>query len=350
MSQVTHTRQTEIYKRSGVTSVMIVLLCSLLTACALFPMKATGTTSGQGTTSGNGAPGLPMSMNTIATATASGIQVRANIYCGPWVVLAPHSASYSQSELAAISQFVSQHQSDIIGATENFSTYASDGSVTLPSTLRFVPGYHTCTGTYEVTNTGSSLVQINGAGFQPSAPPTAYSYDYHLIDACPYLQSCGCDGCGAAFGCAYSVDIQMTMSQSAAMQDFAPNSDSNCPTPINLQPGATIPIVVDFEKPTGHLSVWYHGVPALSVTTSSGTSTLTYPTLLDNLVFANLGDHAKDAQAAAAGQYAPAPQDTNIHVECYIQHGSGFEPLSTFNTLLDADTPANTFPQPSLCF
>jgi hypothetical protein len=55
-----------------------------------------------------------------------------------------------------------------------------------PATLANMAYGESCVGHFDVTNTGSSLIQLNNVGFQSTQTPTSFSYTYRLIDACPY--------------------------------------------------------------------------------------------------------------------------------------------------------------------
>lgn len=317
---------------AGRAFIVISLLSLIMSACGVTPTTPAGSGGGLIVTE---TQGPAAQMNTIGAATVKNVQVRATVTCGPWVVLASHAATYSQSELAAIQQYVSQHTGSIVGADNEINTYTPGAASSLPATLRFVQGYPTCSGEYDVTNTGHNLIQVNGAGFQPTQAPAAFSYSYHLLDGCPYMHSCICHQCGAAFGCVYATTIAMTMSQSGVMGMFGPSVSPACPLPINLQPGATIPLMLTFDKPKGDEAVWFRGMPALSVTTDSGTVTLTYPSLLNNLVFADFGDHTTGAKTGAAiqprynGDPGLAAQDTNIQVTCHRQSGNTLSSVVT---------------------
>jgi hypothetical protein len=303
----------------GVVSVLV-LLCVLLAACTFggFGSSSTGPQSGA-------QPGI----NTGGVATVNGLQLNTTISCGLWVVLKSHAPTYGADELAAIKTFLSKHTAPLSLGTVTYDPQA------LPATLQYVPGQLQCSGTYELTNTGSSLIQINQIGFQNSRTPTQYTYQYHLIDACPYLQDCGCGGCGAAEACAYGAEMALRLSdQPLALTGIGlsnhgngiipiPPGDPDCPNVINLQPGGDVSIEMFFDPPSQTAGSWFHGVPAVNVTTAQGTTTLTYPRLDHDLVFAPLDSHG-----------LPSPNT------CVVQRGSTFVPVTSFARVPDASKSA----------
>jgi len=320
-------------RRSSATILALALFGILLAGCSAPFTKAPGSTGS------TGAAASSLQLNTSGVATVKQVQLRATIVCGPWIVLAPHASTYSQGELAAIKQFVAQFSATIVGPDAS-NGYTAATVAALPPTLRFIPGDVFCSGTYEVTNTGSSLIQVNGAGFQPTQAPSPFSYDYHLLDACPYLQICNCGGCGASYPCAYALDLPMDLSSSQVMQTFPPNQDPSCPSPINLQPGATIPISMTFDKPKSGGGTWFRGVPALDITTPQGTTTLTYPTLLDSLVFVNLTEHqSTPAFVTAPDGQSYSGNNNSIPGICYTQKGDSFAPITSYTSTLDVSKP-----------
>lgn len=348
-------------RRGGVVGMIFVALFGLIaTACSIPPtgsahsgVSTNTKVSHSGSGSGETVP-LAAQMNTIGVETVQGVQLRVKIVCGPWVVLATHGSIYSQSELSAIRLFVAQNAGSMVGGTDILNGFVAGEPSTLPPTLSYAAGYLQCTAEYDVTNTGQSLAQLNGVGFQPTQDPALFSYRYDLLDGCPYMQVCHCEGCGAAFGCGYAGVIQMTMDSSAVMKMFPPSSDPSCPTPINLDPGATVPIDLTFDKPVGDEAVWFRGIPTLNVTTPTGTTTLAYPSLPNNLVFVNFGDHSTGtatgvAVPPSAYQLGLAQQDANVQVVCYTQSGDTFDKtVAAYQTVLTLNI--TTGGNSSLCF
>jgi hypothetical protein len=304
---------------------------------------ACGTTPAQKGSSTSSAQNVDLELNHTEAATVNQVQLRVAIHCGPWLVLAPHAATYTQSELAAMKTFVTG-RIPVPGSIESFDTAAQTGYsdaalAKLPPTLQYVPGDPTCSGYYEVTNTGRSLVQVNSVGFQLSQPGAAFQYDYHILDACSFMHSCVCEGCGAQFTCSYTSTIQMALSHQAAFAGTVTAGSqpgSECPLPINLQPGQTVPIIVVFTKPPHSGNLWFRGTPTLSITSTHGTSTLTYATLLNNVNLINLTDHPSHGMVTASDGLVTGGNDNIFPGTCYSLKGNHFQPITSFAPALDA--------------
>ena len=272
-------------------------------------------------------------MNTIGQATVDGVQLRANISCGLWIVFAPHAATYSASELTAMKTFLAAHIDTTYTQPSGEGTLVKYDPAQLPATLRYVAGASQCTGTYEITNVGSQLIQIDKAGFQSDRAPVAYSYTYRLIDACPYLAHC--TGGSAAQGCPYTAALPMSLTAqpltvaSIGLGAAGPSSgasasgNADCPNVISLRAGATVSVAVDFTGPSGSKDAWFHGVPALTVTSAKGAQTLTYPTLVNDLVL-----------TPAFMSDTPGQPDAGAYPgRCYTQSGDSFKLVTSYRKL-----------------
>lgn len=306
------------------TLLSVVMLCVLLAGCDLFSASHADT---HGAVSPSPSVASQPSVNVGGVATADGLQLNTRISCDVFAVLKPHAPTYSEDELAAIKTFLSQHtRPDIFGPGIVY-----DPTAQLPATLAYDPGGIQCSGDYELTNTSSDLIQINQIGFQNLRAPGHYTHEYHLIDACPYLTDCGCGGCGAQEACAYAADVHLQLNnQPLALSDigFANNGNGvvpippgvpNCPNVINLQSGGVVHIEMTYHPPDGPSGSWFRGVPAVSVTTAKGTRTITYPTLIHDLVFTPLDSHG-----------LPSPNT------CVTQQGNTFVPVTSFAKVPDA--------------
>jgi hypothetical protein len=310
----------------------LLLAGALLLGCGILnPGQSSTGRSGSTTHSPTHSPPTPTtaprpSINVRGTATSNGLQVTAELLCGLWVVLTPHAATYSAQELAAIGNFLSTHTQPL-GISPIAVSYDPQH---LPVTLEYVPGQLRCTGSYELTNTSSNLIQINKVGFQNARTPAPYTYEYHLLDACLYLKDCGCGGCGASAACPYAADMQLHLNDpSLVLTEIGLSDHGNgvipippgipdCPNVISLRPGDTVGIEMTFNTPSKTVGSWFRGAPAVNVTTASGTTTLTYPSLVNDLVFAPLDSHE-----------LPSPNT------CVVQQGNTFVPVTSFATRPD---------------
>jgi hypothetical protein len=297
------------YRPLAVLAILpIVVLSSILAGC--------GASSGTGSSASGNQPG---------SATVSDVQLNASIDCGLWVVLKSHQQTYSASELGQINTFLDANARPyLISYGINPVNYAPND---LPSTLEYVSGNPSCRGIYEVTNTGKNLVQLNEVGFQDMAKPTKSPEDYHVVDACPYMRICVLSGLGATQPCKYYSDLQMNASQEATalgklQVQQAEGSDNGppCPSVINLQAGQTVNVSVSFGLQGNFADATSRyemkGVPALNITSSAGTKTITYPTLADTVDFLPWGK-----------QGFPGT--------CYTQKGQTFVPVTSFDRVPD---------------
>ncbi len=303
----------------------ILLLGALLAVSGCGANGSSPSTSGGATTAAT-----PPAVNTAGQATVDSIQLRATISCGLWIVFAPHSTTYSASELAAIKSFLAAHVDTTGTQPSGEGTLVKYDPAHLPPTLQYVAGAPQCSGTYEITNVGSQVIQIDKAGFQSARAPKVYSYTYRLIDACPYLAHC--TGGSVAQACPYTASLPMTptaqplavaaigIGGSDQSSGASASGNADCPNVITLRPGATVSVAVDFSSPAGSQDVWFHGVPALTVTSAKGAQTLTYPTLVNDLVL-----------TPAFMSDIPGHADTGAYPgRCYTQSGSSFTLVTSY--------------------
>jgi hypothetical protein len=267
-------------------------------------------------------PSATLVQNDAQEAAVNNVDLSALIFCGTVIVLTPHASTYSAEELAAIRNALgSIHEGISVFALGAVSSYALTNP---PATLANMAYGQSCFGHFDVTNTGSSLIQLNQVGFQSTQAPARFSYTYRLIDACPYIDDCGPPGIGATSPCMYSSSMQLSLSHALSLSAIGvrpaegPDSGSSadCPAPINLGGGQSVEIQMAFSGlPAGGGDIWFHGVPALNVTTAKGTATITYPTMTYNFIFTPL-----DAQGRPG--------------TCYTQKGNTFVP-ATFQQVPD---------------
>jgi hypothetical protein len=304
-------------RRSLAVSAMLVLLvlCSLLAGCDT--ATDAGSSSNTGSLASN--PQLP-------GATVNNVRLGITINCVSWIILKPHQPTYSATELAQIKDILSKAAHPYsLGANIDPVGYSPDG---LPPTLQFIFGSPSCKGTYEVTNTGNSLVQLNQVGFQDTAVPKKSTIDYRVIDACPYLSICVLSGLGETQPCKYYSNLDLNASQqSLALGKLeiqppeGPDSGPPCPSVVNLKAGQTVDIQMffslqgNFPAATAHYEM--QGVPALNITSAAGTKTITYPTLANTVDFLPLGDHGFPGT-------------------CYVQKGRTFVPVTSFSQVPDS--------------
>ena len=202
------------------------------------------------------------------------------------LVLAKDSFSYSEDEVQQMKDYVNSIFNKMDSITTSYS-------VSPPSTLRWVPGSSTCSITLQVSNTGNTPVQIGSLGVQLTQPPQPNTYKYRAVDVC-YLTGALCGALGGAGDCsAYSASIDLDQ-HAASHTIFAVKPDQSgdmngfCPPPT-LQPGETVYFHVDLHSPGSQqhsvASYIYSVVPVVTVVESSGSRTLTLPSMAGTVAF-----------------------------------------------------------------
>lgn len=211
--------------------------------------------------------------------------------CDQWLVLASDHLTYSDSDMQAIATYTNGFRYGVQSVDPAPSP--------LPSTLALPAGGKRCTGDLQVTNTGSTSLQLSHVGLRLDASPVRNTFAYRLIDVCPFLVAdlmggfCG-PQTGANIYCEYSASIELGMGTigtrfSSPISGFAVTpGGAACQYGLTIAPQQTmtIAVTVTLADPADAPQI-YEATPYLTVVTSRGKQDILFPRLASTLVYAN---------------------------------------------------------------
>jgi len=206
------------------------------------------------------------------------------------LVLATDHLTYDSNEI--------QQMTDYLKSMENGT---NPNQMPVPNTFRWVLGGPTglarsfnisgfqymfdCGIDYNITNTGSDVLQIASVGVQLTASPRMNTYHYRLIDECSILGN-DCPEFGGSPGTCgvYYATIKLDANSGNSVFSAPPvGYDTSC-SELTLNPRDSKDLVVYIYSPQNSI---YSAVPQLTLDTSSGPNTLTLTDLSSTLAFAN---------------------------------------------------------------
>lgn len=210
------------------------------------------------------------------------------------LVLATGRLTYSEDEIQQMRNYLNEIFSNAASITTSYQ-------VPPPSTLRWVPGGD-CELTLQVSNTGTTTVQISSLGVQLTSTPQPNNYQYNgAIDACSIggqqiMASTDCQGQSGAGDCsAYVASVNLVPTAlpntvfSGTPQQGA-NEAGPCSEPT-LHPGETLYFDLILNSPGPQQSsvapYIYSVMPLLTVTDVSGSITSTLPSMAATIAFAS---------------------------------------------------------------
>jgi hypothetical protein len=210
------------------------------------------------------------------------------------LVLATERLTYSEDEIQQMRNYLNEIFSNAASITTSYL-------VPPPSTLRWVPGASRCTLTLQVSNIGTTTVQISSLGVQLTSTPQPNNYQYHgAVDACSIggqqiMASTNCQGFSGAGDCS-------TYVASVNLDPSAPSKTVFTGTPLQgaseagpcleptLHPGETLYFTLDLSSPgPQQYSVApyiYSVMPLLTVNDASVSITSTLPLMAATIAFA----------------------------------------------------------------
>lgn len=254
--------------------------------------------SSQGvSTTSAGRPSL--AFNAPACADGNGLHIQSSgVDCGAAVVLNRQQTTYDVGAIQQMSAYLRAFNETYVtsyfrmiaeaSAPATFNAQYEKTLPPLPSALQVVPAnlyshlsamFHQCTGHFEITNTGSSDIQVIGFGATFITAPVPNTAQYQLVDECslPDLAAvCGNGGIGGNEPCLYDATLNLRAG-SAGTHVNAPITSSddsgNCSGPITIAPGNLAEVNLEFDSPSALLYT-----ARLTVTVSTtGTTVITLP-------------------------------------------------------------------------
>ena len=161
-----------------------------------------------------------------------------------------------------------------------------------PSNIQGVVGSSACAFELDVTNTGTSVVQIPRVGLRLTDSPVPNPAIYHVVEFCSVLQSprwCGPEiGAGPPPCAAYGVEVPLDdrppgsdfLNVPAAV-DY--RTDQPCP-PLMLTTQQTVTLVIGAYS---MMPVIYHAVPVIEVIAPPSSGTAAFSELAAIYAFAD---------------------------------------------------------------
>jgi hypothetical protein len=262
------------------------------------PMPDISLNKAQGTSvEVNGAPhGLHIQL--VGVSNQGYIYPDMGVNCQSRLVLAGpalHGGMLRDDELQALSTFFS------IVTVDGFQFPAPD-STPLPATLRWVGGARmNCNASLQITNTSAQSLQIARAGVKVVGRSVANSFPYALVDLCTIESpsnrfSVHCGGGSLPVGaCEYLAKVQVAAltensefsAPVSATVHFPNGTQIACPE-YTLQPGHTVSIALEIDRPANQTNVLFRVIPELTLTDGAGTTQqLAFPELGSNLAYAD---------------------------------------------------------------
>jgi len=177
-----------------------------------------------------------------------------------------------------------------------------------PPTLRWVLGGPTgeipattginCEVNLNLTNTGTTPIQIPKVGVQLETSPQQNSYQYRLIDVCSLFpqpqQRCNFPGGGGGACNFYFATVQLGLGAKNDVYSAVPAGINNNTTPysdcgtLTIASAAQVQLSITFSLAPGTPNnLIYSILPVFTVITAQGEQTLSLPRLVSTLAFAS---------------------------------------------------------------
>jgi hypothetical protein len=217
------------------------------------------------------------------------------------LVLASDRTTYSQDEINQMRDYVT-------GGNASFEVQANPDTEP-PSTLRWVLGGVTgkipattgmdCKAVLNLTNTGTTPIQLPKVGFQLEARPEPNSYQYRLIDVCSFISPsqgrCNSPAGGGGACNFYFATIQLGFGEKNDTYSAVPDGINYSTTPITdcgtltLAPSTQVTLDITFSLAANTVqNLLYSVLPVFTVITDQGEQTLQLPQLISTLAFAGV--------------------------------------------------------------
>jgi hypothetical protein len=204
------------------------------------------------------------------------------------LVLAADRFTYSQDEI----QLIANYLNSIFTSGNTASSFLRSP----PTLLNWVPGSQSCTGAFQITNTGNIPIQISAVGIQVTQNPQQNSYNYRTIDACTVLPAsvqentpCGFGPSGAGNCSVYFANIHLQGAKADSVFIDTPTARGEgqiCPGLI-ISPSATTDLYINFVSSDKPNSLVYSVLPEFTLSDANGTNVVPLPQLASVLAFAD---------------------------------------------------------------
>lgn len=205
------------------------------------------------------------------------------------LVLATDRLTYSADEIQVMRNYLTKLYS-------NTASLSTSYLVPPPSTLKWVPGAPSggCGLNLQVSNIGTTTVQIPSLGVQLTGTPQPNTYTYRAIHACSVAQV-DCNGHGGNGGPCSGYIAEVSLNPGAAAGAvFAEQPQQHavpgwtCPEPT-LQPGDTLHFHLFLDspgpQPSSTAPYIYAVQPILTVTGANESITSTVPAMAATIAF-----------------------------------------------------------------
>jgi hypothetical protein len=207
------------------------------------------------------------------------------------LVLATERLTYSADEIQQMRNYLNEIYNNGASITTSYL-------VSPPPTLQWVPGSRGCGLTLEVSNTGTTTVQISSLGVQLTNAPQPNNYEYRAVDVCSIAGvSCPFGPSGAGDCSAYVATVNLDPGAPpntvfAEIPQQGAGEGAPCPEPT-LHPGDTLYFSLGLSSSgpqQGAVASYIYSVmPVLTVTDANGSNTFTLPSMAATIAFADVG-------------------------------------------------------------
>jgi hypothetical protein len=232
----------------------------------------------------------PTAFNTPAATDVGGLHVETTGFScgGGHIVLSDVRTSYDAATLTAIGVYVAAFAAATGADAGAYDAATAARLPRVPDGIAVVPGAPTCSATLTVVDTGTSPVELDGAGLAARADPVRNVFSYRLVDCATLADAAACHGHTPGQGpCAYAVALQLGGDASSQLTGrVAGDATSGCPLPLAIQPGATARLRIDVGSVPSNLV--YTASLTLLLSAGGAAQTLALPAALGGtLAFAD---------------------------------------------------------------
>lgn len=289
---------------------ILAALVALLAACGISSPSQAAHTVSTAMPSVTATPTLSTTLrfNSAASVDVDGLHIQTSgVDCGAWFVLNGQQRAYDSGTIQQMKAYAEAFVEKYYLANETADpgshppvTFTSQFAAMLPrlpSSWQVVPGSDfnprgQCTGLFDITNIGTTDIQISSFGATLAAMPVPNNTDYRLVNVCTLIEQQW--PCAGLFGggpiCDYAAYVNLQSGQVGTHFD-APvkvdQGDGTCSTPITVAPGKVVEI---YLKLVSKSALLYTVSLALTLNTGAGATTVDLPSAFNtSLAFANDG-------------------------------------------------------------